>query len=767
MVSLTAGQQQAWRELHAISRATSGGVTVGPNEHIVSDHLVLTLVVDCTGTPHIPGKGIELGQRQTFTVAVPPDFPFSHPVVHSAREEFAGQPHVMWLNTICLYASPNDWEPARGMWDVVHRLLTWLARISQGTLVGPELALHPPTVAEYSSLDPVVVRPDLPPTYERDQRLWTCWAMVTPTGFGHHELTKWLTEPTSHDPKRRGATSFLAPVVGLPRPMDFLYPTQIDDLLRILAAQGLAREDCVRLLEQAMKINRRTDPVVLLIGSPPPAATTIHARVVHLMGWDLENARVGPEPRAAATRASRAVRWLRIYDQRPSRVTRRDVSRPVTWLAGKRVLILGCGALGAPIAEYCVRAGVAALYLVDDGWVNPGILVRQPYRYRDIGWPKSFATAQRLKHLTPGLTVHHRIENATATPHNTLAAVDLIIDATANRAVAEWLETLWRSDNRPTAPAVAVMVGHETQLAVATIALPGSSGAGVDVLRRLAIAAFDGDDLADLVDDLYPAVPRTEAFQPEPGCSDPTFVGSASDLAALSARLFNAAIAFVATSTTRGADDAAYAATRAAAVLRHATGFSAELPTRNLQWGNDFVLTDAAGVYEVRVDPSALASMRQEAIRADQLDAGAREAGGVLLGQIDPACRVVWVSTALGETPGSDASAGHVKLDIDKIRASILEESSRTRGMKAFIGAWHNHPRGVVAPSQVDLATMHEIVNGEHSSMPAALLVILGGNAKRWDNWLAGIARPDIHAQMFFSERVDPHGREVRNGDHG
>ena len=76
---------------------------------------------------------------------------------------------------------------------------------------------------------------------------------------------------------------------------------------------------------------------------------------------------------------------MKVYENRPEVTRRRDDNTASTWLQDKRVLILGCGALGAPIAEHCVRAGVTALTVADYGSVSPGILVRQPFADADIG----------------------------------------------------------------------------------------------------------------------------------------------------------------------------------------------------------------------------------------------------------------------------------------------------------------------------------------------------------------------------------------------
>jgi hypothetical protein len=48
---------------------------------------------------------------------------------------------------------------------------------------------------------------------------------------------------------------------------------------------------------------------------------------------------------------------------------------------------------------------------------------------------------------------------------------------------------------------------------------------------------------------------------------------------------------------------------------------------------------------------------------------------------------------------------------------------------------------------------MRQIVDGEDSSMSAAVLVILGAiaNTGQWQRWLGGVETPLVHAQVFFA----------------
>jgi hypothetical protein len=741
---LTDGQHAALSELKVVESRTGGKVRAGAvaEEWFAGEAIaVVQLVIDCVGTPMVAQRGVDLGREQVFRILIPPDYPYVHPYVEATHDGFAELPHVLWNRGICLYTSPNDWEPSTGMPGFVGRLLTWLERSAAGSLVRPALPWHPPLGSGRLGLKPVVIRDELPEAFDRDEGLWTCWASVTPVGDEIFEVRSWHGAATE-------VTASAMPLIGLPRPVGFRFPERTSDLMLLLGSQGMDSADFRRLVRRAWDANG-TGEVVVLVGSPAPAAAGSSARIANITAWLLK---LGSEDGADLDEVldRQPAHWAKVYDQRPSRVTLRNVTRPVTWLAGKRILVLGCGALGGPIAEHCVRAGVAALSLVDSGTVTPGILVRQPYRHSDIGMPKAIATAHRLREIAPDVDVSECDVDATRLDFTDLDGFDLVIDATANRGVSERLEVLRRKlPSSPSAATMAVMVGHRCERAAATIALPSGTGGCVDVQRRLALAAFDRSDLADLWDDFYPDEPRTRLFQPEPGCSDPTFVGSSADLGNFAATLLNCGLTVLASADTAPAD--AMAGTSAAVVVRQWDGLDPPRPPQLLQWPNDVLLHDATSGYQIRVAPAAWACMRSEAIRASHLDRGQREAGGLLIGQIDPACKVVWVSTALAATADDATSAGQVLLEFDRMREPLRDLFRRTKGMLGFVGLWHNHPDGVALPSQQDHATMAGVVNRPDGGVSAALIMILGGDGNdQWNTWLRGAGLPSVYAGMYF-----------------
>lgn len=75
-------------------------------------------------------------------------------------------------------------------------------------------------------------------------------------------------------------------------------------------------------------------------------------------------------------------------------------------LADSRVLVVGCGALGSPVAMYLAGAGVGHITLVDFDTVDLSNLHRQVfYRESEAGKYKAECLAMRIKELNPDVNI--------------------------------------------------------------------------------------------------------------------------------------------------------------------------------------------------------------------------------------------------------------------------------------------------------------------------------------------------------------------------
>ncbi len=119
---------------------------------------------------------------------------------------------------------------------------------------------------------------------------------------------------------------------------------------------------------------------------------------------------------------------------------RRHLTLPGFGLEGQqalldaRVLLIGVGGLGCPLAQYLAAAGVGTLGLVDFDVVDASNLQRQVlYCVADIGRPKLDVAVERIHALNPDVQVDvHRVQLDSGNAMEILAAYDVVVDGTDN-----------------------------------------------------------------------------------------------------------------------------------------------------------------------------------------------------------------------------------------------------------------------------------------------------------------------------------------------
>jgi molybdopterin/thiamine biosynthesis adenylyltransferase len=97
-----------------------------------------------------------------------------------------------------------------------------------------------------------------------------------------------------------------------------------------------------------------------------------------------------------------------------------------------KVLIVGVGGLGIPAALRLAQAGIGPLTLIDPEQIELSNLARQViYRTSDVGAPKAYTAARRLRERFPDIEAHPIIGTLRAeNVHQIVASHDFIIDGT-------------------------------------------------------------------------------------------------------------------------------------------------------------------------------------------------------------------------------------------------------------------------------------------------------------------------------------------------
>ena len=556
---MSAAGEQALAELRSLADGDWLRIEGDPR-----DGLGATVEVDVsigTPAPLHPSDAWDVRAREDFTLIVRPDYPFTAPHIVASHSRWAGAPHVQWGRAICLYATTDDWNPQDGLRGFFERLERWLEQAAEGNFGDdPDAPEHPPVA--YTS-DPlmVMVRENAPRLGDAP---WTGWAMMRLTGPQTAAITGW----SASDLVLPG--SIRAAAVLLPSPAPFEWPVRASELLAQIEKEGVTGEAIRGRLAEAARTNDAGEPLCLVVGAPTRigaretrqrfAVWCIDDELAALLGTGADAAASGQAGvwAAAGMTAESAwsqspVRWCRVDDARPEIVTRRDADSALGWFTGKHVAVWGCGAIGAHVAEMLVRAGVARISLRDSGVVTSGLLVRQPFRQKDIGHAKVHALRDRLRAISPDLaikvdTADLRAASETAPPD---WDADLIVDATASWAVATKTEAMRRAAGAPP-PIASLAFGRDAGRGLLTLAPPGYTGATADVLRktqiRLRTSAARPDGTPALPDegrgagpheyaaaaaDFWPTDPPSP-FTPNPGCSEPTFRGSHAAVVALS-----------------------------------------------------------------------------------------------------------------------------------------------------------------------------------------------------------------------------------------
>jgi proteasome lid subunit RPN8/RPN11 len=731
---MTEGQEWALSQLEEISAASRHQFEViavrEPAESAKA--LAVEISVDCRGYRKEAG-GLPLRPRERFVVSIPGEFPLDRPDVTSTHTRFAGFPHVQWGRQICLYQAPDtEWRPDDGMFGYIQRFDEWLAHAARGEFDPVGFPLHPPVAYQSSARAPMVVpRVNAPAPASP---WWVGYAQITAETDVRIELGKWL-HYQEEIPRTRLAVAIL-----LPTDMPFEYPTTIKELERVLAARNVSADLLQVLLEMAALRNKEGKPLYFVLGSAMRGMSGAAERLQHLACWFVSAEQSAllytaalraeeSEGKIAATEfatwaETAAISWCEVREERPEIVVSRDQGSPLSWWRGRRVTILGCGAIGSVVAMLITRAGVAKIRLYDHRLVAPGALVRQNYDRRLIGYTKVSATRVTVQAINPDLEVDALHENAVMalrTKAEVLLDAYIVINSTASTRVAAALEKKFRNKETPHPPIASMVFGHRADMGLMTYAVPNGTGITLDLDRRAKIAFANALNGQQMLEEFWPSSPSSDRlFQPEPGCSDPTFIGSAADVFGLTSAMLNM--------LSRWLTDADDTRSRVYALRSLSRLDKSTLPAEfHLAWTRDRILNDAQQGYQIRISNAAENALMGWIHTSRRRLGECVETGGLLFGQIDEFLKVVWIDEVSGPPPDSLASAAGFVCGVEGTAALNREKIARTRGSIRFVGMWHTHPDGAPRPSCTDLRAMNKLWKLPDFSARHFLMLIIGG----------------------------------------
>ena len=486
--------------------------------------------------------------------------------------------------------------------------------------------------------------------------------------------------------------------------------------------------------------NPEGTPLIVLIG-------TLNRRVDgfrfhHLVGWELPTtladrfrALVATDSEAEIKQtldtvndwaANEPLAWTHLYEARSSVTRRRDRRTLMTALSGKTIEIWGCGALGGWLADFVARAEPATIRLRDMSTVGPGLVVRQPYDEADITSHKATVLRDRLRRIHEGkVEIDGIVSDVTRidTIATDLASADLIIDATANRSAAAAIDHYAAADPEHP-PIVSIATDAGCELTAMFTAPTGSAGPGYTgraALRELKRASRN----RRLIDAFWGTPGIDDLVQPEPGCSAPTFHGSAADAASAASTLANQIAGYLTEPDRR---IACFAALPHSEALSGANPLSVETPCPLRIEGTDG--------YTVFLGAAAQATIERFAFQTFQADQPV-ETGGLLFGERDDAALTITIDAATGPPQDSTHSRSGFERGIEGIDETVTALGRSEIGGATYLGDWHTHPDGVASPSLMDIHATKGRTDG------ASLILIWAGTPGN-AAWAAQVIDPEL-----------------------
>ena len=734
---MTEGQQLAINQLRAIQDNAKGAFevvdTVG--EPVTGGLLFVVVGIDCSEKKFL-GGGVRLKRREWFTLAIPGDFPYQLPGVLTQHTRFAGMPHVQWKRWLCLYQAPaTEWNVNDGMFGYIDRLNIWLDHAAAGELNPSGEALHPPVA--YPSSGPrrlIIPKRNAPPAGKDN---WIGFAELASVSDTRADIVGWvpLGEFDGRPP--------VAPVFLISEVMPYEFPRKMGDLFSELEQRGVSVSLLIALLRCAVLLNRETDPLFVVLGTPMRGVAGTAEKKFHLAAWYVDSAvvrglrlslnRFDPDPRLQQLGEEveqivldwlrvTNVGWCRVCEDRPEIVVARDRDSAIAWFKGKSISVWGCGALGSYVAEFLARAGARKLILHDSGVVTPGILTRQLYFDCDIGKAKVSALAEMLRAIRPEIEIDEYPDDLlteSLSRDDWTDSADVVIETTASGAVMNKTEAV-RRGNGATCPFVSMAIGHLAKNAMLLIAATGDSGGPLDIDRKLRQECYRRPELRGFSEEFWPVKPRSDIFQPEPGCSDPTFIGSCTDVAALAATMLNlTALELI----SRSAPAVAH-------LLAQPSGLGSNSWThKRFEWPADQVLDEPSSGYQVRLSASAWSEMKGWIATNNRTRGNEVETGGLLFGERNELLKIVWVDDLSGPPPDSSHSRSGFICGTGGTAELAREKAERTRGLVRFLGMWHTHPNGLPVPSTTDFRGIEQLIRATNTPRGRQLMLIVGGNA--------------------------------------
>lgn len=368
-------------------------------------------------------------------------------------------------------------------------------------------------------------------------------------------------------------------------------------------------------------------------------------------------------------------------------------------ICSKRILLLGCGAIGSKLAYHFVRDGLTEITICDNDIILPHNLCRHALTNARIfeskvnAVKKDLSTVYELENIK---TINKDILEWL--PNEDLTKYDLIIDATASVSVLRLLDS--KAENY-SIPIVHFALSDAGEVGLAYIRRSHSARLSDyywEIVRQSLNSYADAEDLKDWIKQEQKF--NYELIRVGEGCHSNTMILSDDTISTHTG---------IASNIIRNMFERGGSKNEIYLSFTNKE-YIGQVFTQRIEMPDYIGIHCENSDWIVRI-PTPLLNR----IYTDVRKAGNKETGGYLMGCVEEKHKVIYVLyTFIPE--GSSKKRTNLTLSKTGWKQkceSVVEKSSNTL---SYIGDWHSHPKGSLLMSERDNQTNAEIIRNEISS---------------------------------------------------
>lgn len=387
-------------------------------------------------------------------------FPFSVARIGLVdRPEFLTWPHVEKDGLLCLHPDVATWNVEAPL-AVVQRLLEWAIELVTECMLGKNQGDFRDEFNSYwnwAASDDTKEIKSLLSLNIRANREIAVWRGKTHDYIGEtpSDIRDWLTRRFSQKYKLPDGRGALVWIREMPIPRE--YPRTANDLLRLL---GTIPAVLLNLIVEP------PDQLTLVLASPTRNGTALAGMTIErrkqkdIRGRKVDSFSRGFRP-GTVPQALLPARYFTTH----APIARQKVKRiDHSWIHGRdsdtdeaamkkgRVVVVGCGSLGAPVAVSLAQAGIGSITLVDPDHLSETNISRHPLGADNIGNNKSEALMSKLELRFPHLdfsAIPHRIQES-CSKYGERFNDAVVINATGDWATLVFIEKYFESSKTGT-----------------------------------------------------------------------------------------------------------------------------------------------------------------------------------------------------------------------------------------------------------------------------------------------------------------------------